>query len=279
MSAIHSSPSSSGTAGAPVLVTGGTGTIGRVVVERLVAAGREVRVLSRSAPPEPLFGATHVAGDLATGAGLHEAVAGVGTVVHCAGGASGDDDKARALVAALQRAGVRPHIVHISVVGVDEMPIESGVDRALFGYFAAKLGAERAIVESGMPWTMLRSTQTHELTLETFRLLAKMPVTPVFAGVRLQPIAAAEVGERLAELALGEPRGLVADVGGPEVHAMGELARDALQHLGKRRAVLPVRLPGGAARAYREGANLSPEHASGAVTWDAFLQQRAEVAA
>ena len=278
MSAIHSSPGSSGTGGT-VLVTGGTGTIGRVVVERLVAAGREVRVLSRSAPSQPLPGAEHVAGDLATGAGLDEAVAGVTTVVHCAGGASGDDEKARTLVAALERAGVRPHIVHISVVGVDEMPIESGVDRALFGYFAAKLGAERAIIESGLPWTMLRSTQTHELTLETFRLLAKLPVAPVFAGVRLQPIAAAEVGARLAELALGEPRGLVADVGGPEVHGMGELARDALRHLGKRRAVLPIRLPGGAARAYREGANLAPEHATGAMTWDAFLQQRAEVAA
>ena len=179
----------------------GTGTIGRVVVERLVAAGREVRVLSRSAPSQPLPGAEHVAGDLATGAGLDEAVAGVTTVVHCAGGASGDDEKARTLVAALERAGVRPHIVHISVVGVDEMPIESGVDRALFGYFAAKLGAERAIIESGLPWTTLRATQFHDLILMVARALAKLPVIPLPSGARFQPIETDEVAARLAELA------------------------------------------------------------------------------
>lgn len=262
-----------------VLVTGGTGTIGRVVVERLVAAGRDVRVLSRSQPRQPLPGAAHVVGDLATGDGVDEAVAGAATIVHCAGGASGDDSKARSLVAAVERAATRPHVVHISVVGVDEMPIVSGVDRALFGYFAAKRGAEHAIVESGLPWTMLRSTQTHELTLETFRMLAKLPVVPVFSGVRLQPVAAAEVGARLAELALGTPRGRVDDIGGPRVLAMDELARDALRHLGKRRALVPVRLPGGAARAYREGANLAPEHAVGVLTWDAFLRDRESVPA
>jgi uncharacterized protein YbjT (DUF2867 family) len=83
-----------------------------------------------------------VTGDLATGEGIEAAVAGVGTVVHCAGSSKGDEGKALNLVGAASRAGVR-HLVYISVVGLDRIPIVSGIDRAMFGYFGAKLAAER----------------------------------------------------------------------------------------------------------------------------------------
>ena len=68
---------------------------------------------------------------------------GVETIVHCAGSAKGDEDKARNLVRAASRAGAR-HLVYISVVGADRVPVVSGVDRAMFGYFAAKRAAERS---------------------------------------------------------------------------------------------------------------------------------------
>src|SRR4030095_1395335 len=123
----------------PILVTGGTGTLGRHVVPRLRDAGCDVRVLSRHRRP-PGDGVEFMAGDLATGEGAQAAVAGVGTVVHLAGSAKGDEDKARNLVRAASRAGVR-HLVYISVVGADRIPVSSGVDRAMFGYFAAKRAA------------------------------------------------------------------------------------------------------------------------------------------
>ena len=62
----------------------------------------------------------------------------------------GDEDKARHLVRAARRAGTR-HLVYISVVGADRIPVASGVDRAMFGYFAAKLAAERVVADSGLP--------------------------------------------------------------------------------------------------------------------------------
>ena len=74
--------------------------------------------------------------------------------------------------------------------------------------------------------------------------------------------------------ALGEPVGLAPDVAGPEIHPMSELARDYLRAAGKHRPVLPVRVPGRAARAYRAGANLSPERAVGTRTWAEFLAER-----
>src|SRR5215211_4789581 len=152
---------------APVLVTGGTGTLGRLVVPRLRAAGCRVRVLSRHGH-EPDGSIEYMIGDLAAGQGLERAVDGVGTIMHLAGSAKGDDTKARNLALAASRSGVR-HLVYISVVGADRIPVVSGVDRTMFGYFAAKRAAEQVIAGSGVPWTTLRATQFHDLSLTTVR--------------------------------------------------------------------------------------------------------------
>src|SRR5687768_9908661 len=133
---------------APLLVTGGTGNIGSRVVPLLREAGRDIRILSRH-PRTPEPGIQHVVGDTVAGRGLAAALDGVEVVLHLAGGAKGDDVAARNLAAAAREAGVR-HLVLISVIGADRMPI---------GYFRAKAEAERAIAESGVPWTVLRAAQ------------------------------------------------------------------------------------------------------------------------
>jgi uncharacterized protein YbjT (DUF2867 family) len=258
----------------PILVTGGTGTLGRLVVPRLRDAGRDVRVLSRHGH-EDAEGVEHVTGDLATGDGVDAAVEGAEVILHCAGSARGDEVKARHLVEAASRAGAR-HLVFVSVVGADRIPVVSGVDRVLLGYFAAKLAAERLIAGSGLPWTTLRATQFHDLTLLTVGQLARLPVVPVPAGWRVQPVDAGEVAARLAELALGPPAGLVADLGGPRVYDLADLARGYLRATGRHRPVVRVRLPGKAARAYRAGANLAPDRAVGRRTWEEFLSDRLE---
>src|SRR5262249_8028345 len=159
---------------APILVTGGTGTLGRLVVSRLLKAGHGVRVLSRRSREggegikEAGEGIALMRGDLATGEGIEAAVEGVEIIVHCAGSSTGDEDKARHLVRAASRAKAR-HLLYISVVGADRIPVESSIDRAMFGYFASKLAAERAVADSGLPWTTLRATQFHELILMTAR--------------------------------------------------------------------------------------------------------------
>ena len=256
----------------PILVTGGTGTLGRLVVPRLRDAGRDVRVLSRHSG-ESGPGVELVTGDLGTGEGIDAAVQGTEVVVHCAGTTKGDEDKARHLVRAASRAGVR-HLVFISVVGTDRIPVVSGIDRAMFGYFASKLAAERAVAGSGLPWTTLRATQFHDLTLATVRQMARLPVIPVPSGWRFQPVDTGEVAARLVELALGAPAGLVPDLGGPQVYEMAELVRSYLRARHRHRPVLPVRVPGKAARAFRSGANLTPDRAVGRRTWEDFLAAR-----
>ena len=167
-------------------------------------------------------------GDLATGEGIQAAVEGTEIIVHLAGSTKGDEDKARHLVRAASRAGAR-HLVYISVVGADRIPVVSGIDRAMFGYFASKLAAEQAVADSGLPWTTLRATQFHDLILLTVRQLARLPVIPVPAGFRFQPVDAGEVADRLVELALGPPAGLVPDMAGPRVYEMAELVRGYLR--------------------------------------------------
>jgi uncharacterized protein YbjT (DUF2867 family) len=255
-----------------ILVTGGTGTLGRLVVPRLRDAGRKVRVLSRHSC-EAGEGIEFVSGDLATGGGIEAAVEGAEIIVHCAGSSKGDEEKTRNLVRAASRAGAR-HLVYISVVGADRVPILSGIDRAMFGYFASKLAAERVVADSGLPWTILRATQFHDAILIVARALAKLPVMPVFAGFRFQPVDAGEVAARLVQLTLGEPSGLVPDLGGPQVYTMADLLRGYLHANHRHRLIIPVWLPGQAARAYRAGANLALDHADGKRTWEEFLADR-----
>src|ERR687895_778187 len=170
-----------GPTGPSVLVTGGTGTLGRRLVPRLTAAGCAVRVLTRHARSDE-DGVRYLTGDLATGTGLEPAAHGVAAIVHCAGSAKGDDALTRTLLRAVAATGGTPHLVYISVVGADRIPQTGAVDRAMFGYFGSKLATERVVAESGLPWTTLRATQFHDLMLMVARRLAKLPVAIVPAG-------------------------------------------------------------------------------------------------
>lgn len=255
------------------LVTGGTGTLGRLVVPRLREAGYEVRVLSRSSHAAK-DGTTFVTGDLNTGEGIEAAVEGVDVIIHCAGSNTGDGERTLNLVRSASHAGA-PHLVYISVVGADQIPVESTIDRAMFGYFASKRAAEREVVDSGLPWTTLGATQFHTLILTVAQMMAKLPVIPLPAGFHFQPIDADEVAARLVELALGAPAGLVPDIAGPKVYAMAELLHSYLQVTRQHRMIVPIWLPGKAARAVQAGANLSPERAVGRRTWEEFLAAHA----
>jgi uncharacterized protein YbjT (DUF2867 family) len=263
------------TGGDMFLVTGGTGTLGRLVVPQLLRAGGKVRVLSRR-DHESAGGAEYAVGDLDTGAGIDAAVAGADVIVHCAGAQKGDGDRARTLVGAASRAegSAAPHLVNISVTGADRVPQDGLLDRAMFGYFGSKLDAEQVIAASGLPWTTLRATQFYDLLLMMARAMARLPVVPVASGMRFQPVDAGEVAARVAELALGPPSGLVPDLAGPRVYPMADLVRGYLRVAGQRRPVVPVRLPGRAAQAVRDGANLAPERAVGRRTWEEFLAER-----
>ena len=240
-----------------ILVAGGTGTLGRVVVDQLLASGAYVRILSRGRRPERHSDVEHVCGDLRSGDGLEAAVSGVDTIVQCA-------EHINHLVAAAKQAD-SPHLVYTSIVGIDRIPI---------GLYRRKLADEQYIADSGLPWTVLRATQFHDLIAVLIRMLAKSPVLALPAGVSFQPVDVREVGERLAHLALGEPVGRAPDFGGPQVRTLPDLARSYLAMVGKRRPILPVWLPGRVFRLFRAGVHLAPEHAQGTTTFEQYLTEQ-----
>ncbi|WP_327247469.1 SDR family oxidoreductase [Streptomyces sp. NBC_01320] len=238
-------------------VTGGTGTLGRQPADRLRAEGNDVRVPSRHSQPYAV--------DLRDGTGLDAAVAGVDTIVHCASTPRGGDDTAAGhLIEAAKRAGV-PRLAYISIVGVDRLPL---------GYYTVERRVERMIEDSGLGWTILRTTQFHDLVLRIPDGAARLPVMPLPAGVRMQSIDTGEVADRPAELAVAGPAGRVPELGGSEVRELTESARACLRATGRKRRILPVRLAGKAYAGYRRGEHPTPERAVGKATFEDFLAQR-----
>lgn len=244
----------------PVLVTGGTGRLGRLVVARLLDAGCEVRVLARhdrTTAPKAVF----FTGDLRTGEGVGPAVQGAGTIVHCATANKGDAETTRILVDTASQAG-SPHVLYVSIVGIDQM--------ASWGYPKSKLECERIVQNSGLPWTILRATQFYDYILDNSRKMSALPVTPVPSGFQVRPVDPDEVAARLVELALGKPAGRVADIAGPQVSSWDQLLRSYLRAAHRRRWVVPVRIPG--TRAVRNGGLLpAPGYTAGSRTWDQYL--------
>lgn len=230
-----------------LLVTGGTGTLGRVVMARLSELGVEAKVFSRG-----------TGGDLLTGRGLTGAMSGVDTVIHCATTLGAKDFQATENLMAVMPGNV--HLVYISIVGIDRIPL---------GYYRTKLASEKLIQDSGRPFTILRTTQFHDLIFKLFRV-QRGPFLFAPKGFRFQPIGTGTVAARLVELAQGEPQGRVADMGGPEVHDATALARMYLRAKGSRRKVWSIPLPGRIARSFREGHNLSPNRIAGQ-TFQEFL--------
>ena len=248
-----------------ILITGGTGLLGRQVLPLLHGHAHRVRVLSRSAAPLPA-GVEHVAQDLGSTDGLTEALAGMDTVLHLAGGASGDDQTTQHLVAAAEQQRVS-HLVQISVVGADAMPI---------GYFGMKARAEQIVTTSAVPHTIVRVAQVNDLLLRAVRAMVKVPVVPAPRGLRAQPVDVREVAAHLVALTMAAPAGRVPDLVGPQVHEMTDLLRSYAEAAGKRRLFLPLRLPGKVGVAYREGRNLaSGAGATVAVrSWTDFLAEQ-----
>jgi uncharacterized protein YbjT (DUF2867 family) len=244
------------------LVTGGTGSLGSRVVNRLNDASREVRALSRSGRDGT------VKGDLLTGEGLEQAVEGVDVIVHCASSPTKtrqtDVEGTGRLLRAASRAGIS-HFVFVSIVGVDRNPY--------YPYYRMKLEVERMIERSAVPWTILRATQFHEFVLRMIQFLDRLPVMMMPKGFLLQPIDIGEVADRLVELAFSGPVGRASDVGGPEVRTAAEFARVYFEAAVRSRRVVEVPVPGKMARAWREGAHLSPDQRYGKITWEEFLEQ------
>jgi uncharacterized protein YbjT (DUF2867 family) len=229
----------------------------RVSLRRLSGYGAPTsRVRESTVFPFPI--ASWVRADLKSGEGLRDAVRDTDVIIHCAG------DPRRLLEAA--RMTKVSHIVYISIVGCDRIP--------LF-YYRQKVAEEEALKTSGIPFSILRATQFHaliNLLLRGCSLLPRIMFLPT--DLRFQSIAECEVGRRMADLALAPPTGAIQEMGGPQVLSLGAMAHTWITLRQLSRAVLPLWVPGKVAAGYRRGDNTcGTELAHGEITWAQWVQR------
>ena len=251
---------------ATVLVTGGTGTIGRLVVRELMKIGQQARILTRNANSAVPSDVQVSVSNLADRSSLNEATQGIDSIIHCASNpakATEDIDGTGGLSECAASNGVR-YFVYISIVGVD---------RADAPYYKTKHTVEQIVRGSDIPSVVLRATQFHSFVAGLIQKLGVDTLDEVLvpAGVRLQTIEAEEVAQRLVELTKTRQTGYVDDVGGPEILAIEDMVKDFLVARGRQATVRSVDPKGSPWVAWTGEAHLCPKHRYGKVTWQQFL--------
>ena len=207
-----------------IVVIGGTGLIGSKLVALLRQRGQEVLAASPDSGVNTL-----------TGEGLPEALAGAQVVVDVANSPSFEDaavmkffqTSGRNLLAAEARAGVRHHVA-LSIVGTD---------RSDNGYFRAKVAQEKLIETSGIPYTIIRSTQFLEFLGGIAASSADGNIVRLSPGL-FQPIAADDVAAIVADVALAAPRNGIVEIAGPEQAPFNEIVARYLKAVGDPREVV-----------------------------------------
>jgi uncharacterized protein YbjT (DUF2867 family) len=207
-----------------IVVIGGTGLIGSKTVAILRKGGHEVVAAS------PNSGVNTI-----TGEGLKEAVAGAHVVIDLANSPSFEDKavleffqtSGRNLLAAEATTGVRHHVA-LSIVGIDRTPDN--------GYFRAKVAQEKLIEASGVPYTIIRSTQFFEFLHDIAASGTKGNTVRLSPGL-FQPIAADDVAPIVADVALATPRSGIIEIAGPERAPFNEIVARYLKSVGDPRTV------------------------------------------
>ncbi|MBR1176575.1 NAD(P)H-binding protein [Bradyrhizobium sp. KB893862 SZCCT0404] len=229
------------------LVTGGTGHLGRDIVDRLVRAGSRVRVLART--PGVRSDVEWAAADLAAGAGLQDALHDVDTVIHAAtfspiarrGGirpidffrspSAVDVEGTERLLACGEKAGVR-HFLHVSIVGLDE---------ATLPYARVKLAGERLVRASALSWSIVRAMPFYYLLDRLLAGLSWLPVWPV-PTTRFDPVDTSDVADHVVTCAFDGERGVRTEIGGPEALDLVAFARQYQDARRLHRRILPIDL-------------------------------------
>jgi uncharacterized protein YbjT (DUF2867 family) len=259
-----------------VLITGGTGHLGRDLVSRLKGSYR-IRVVARSAGSDP--DVEWIRGDLATGEGIANAVIGTQTLIHAAtlspaarrgffvpkdlwtSPSEVDREGTSRLLDLAAAAGVG-HVLYVSIVGID---------RPRVPYLRRKLEAEYLVRQGPIPWSIARATQFHWLLDRMFGKMARLPLVPL-PDLQVEPVDTTDFADYLVESVGQGPDGRLDDFGGPEVLTFSE-AFDQWRHIrdGSVRT-MRVPLPAAATNAAAAMSLSDPSSRHGTITWAEWLR-------
>lgn len=259
-----------------IVITGGSGVLGSALAKKLQEQNLDFLTVSRSRSKTNHYSQTTKVldlpwqyADLRTSEGLDEALTGRDTVFHLASipkQTNNDHPEIKLmqnLLKASKNKGVR-HLIYISIVGVDKIPLP---------YYRAKLEAEQILARSGVPYTILRATQFHPFLDAIMGLLLKWPVGLAPKKFKVQPISIEAVVQELIHIGEMEPQHKVLNIGGPEVLNFGEVAKLWQEYHDTSKPVINIPIIGKLMKTVANGGLLCDEKSFDSITWETYLQQ------
>lgn len=250
-----------------ILVTGGTGDLGKEVVQQLLNLNHKVYVLTSRQDPLLPAACEVVKANLVTGEGLKKAAKEADIIIHCASNAKDpknvDEEGTKNLLRVIGKNRVQ-HFIYISIVGID---------KSIFPYYLVKARVEKMIQSSGVPFTVLRATQFHSFVLKMIGLFSLENGSMIVPkGIRFQPVDVKEVAARLVRISQQHPAGMLPDMGGPEVLTIEQMVQDYLKSCRRTETMQLSDASNERYELFRSGINLCPSNAYGKITWRTFLQ-------
>jgi uncharacterized protein YbjT (DUF2867 family) len=246
-----------------ILITGGTGLLGRAVCE--ILDGRNISYLIAShqetVPPNGVYM------DLSTGKGMEEAVSNKTVILHLASDKkqpNNDVQGTARLLHTIKSQGLTPHFIYISIVGVEELPLP---------YFKQKAQVEQLVMQSGLPYSIVKATQFHEYIDGLLTSFFKFGIGLLPKNVLVQPVSVPIAARALSDLCSTKPTFLSQVLAGPEVLKLQDMATQWLRVQKKNKKYISFSLWGKAGKKLKAGVLTSPKNKQSGLTWSSWLKE------
>lgn len=251
-----------------ILVTGGSGVLGREVCRILSAEKIPFFIAGRKKPADDLYEWKHL--DLSANGRFDDLLSEADTIFHLASAtmkwnAKVDVYGTKKLIDAAKQNGVK-HFIFISIVGTDLVPMK---------YYRIKADTEKVIQQSGFEnFSILRATQFHDLIDRLFLTLNKYPFILIPKNLRVQPIEARVVAKELFEIFQRSPTLRIENIGGKEILLTQDMMRAWLGARNSKKKMLSMTLPFSFAKIITKGVLTCDERADESCTWQEWLERK-----
>ncbi|WP_335966698.1 NAD(P)H-binding protein [Galbibacter sp. PAP.153] len=250
-----------------ILLTGGTGQLGRMLLKQIDYEDFHIDILTRNKIIDTIKNVGHLNADLTKVETLSPLRLGYDIIIHCASdpknSESIDIQGTQNLLKSIKGDRTK-NFIYISIVGVD---------KSTFPYYRNKLKTEKLIVNSGIPYTILRITQFHDFIydriLSTTRSEDELTTAP--DGLKFQSIDLIDVcGEILGLLKIKATNSTI-QIGGPEILKISDITKNYQEVIRPEKKISLIPPHNDFQKLFTTGINLCPNHKTGKITWRDFL--------
>lgn len=252
-----------------ILITGGTGNLGKVIVNFLIKNGLKVSVLTSHEEISNSTSINFIKGDLTNKESLIDLKNKFDIIIHCASNALDSDivdiKGSQNLLDTVVQDNIK-HFIYISIVGVD---------KSSFKYYQNKYSVENFIKKSDIPYTIIRATQFHDLVLQRIiKPLDEEKGTKLFVpeNLRFQSIDKKDIAKKVYEIMEQDPKNETINIGGPEILTLDKMLDIYLTLLNRDELTESVPPKSDLQKIFTTGINLCPENKYGTITWNNYLK-------